>query len=102
MTEFSSCRGLDLSASRTTPLHLRDKDLLSSRLASTSNHVIYAHLDFDCNGLVIAVKDFNPLVPKADECQASPSSMANAGENNTRKKLSFVQSPVLKVFCGGR
>jgi len=69
--ELISCRGLDLSASRTTPLHLRDKDSLSSRLASTSK--------------------------QADECQASPSSMANAGENNTRKKLSFVQSPVLKA-----
>jgi len=69
--ELISCRGLDLSASRTTPLHLQDKDSLSPRLASTSKH--------------------------ADECQASPSFMANAGENNTRKKLSFVQSPVLKA-----
>jgi len=74
--ELISCRGLDLSASTTTQLHLqnKDKDSLSSRLASTSQHVIYM-----------------------EECQASPSSTANAGENNTRKKLSFSQSPVLKA-----
>jgi len=69
--ELISCRGLDLSASTTTQLHPQHKDSLSSRLASTSQHT--------------------------EECQASPSSMANAGENNTRKKLSFVQSPVLKA-----
>jgi len=69
--ELISCRGLDLSASRTSQLHIQDKDSFSSRLASTSKH--------------------------AEECQASPSSMANAGENNTRKKLSFSQSPVVKA-----
>ena len=52
--------------------------------------------------LIVMVEDFKTLVPKAEECQASPSSMANAGENNTRKKLSFSQSPVVKVLCGGR
>ena len=36
-----SCRGLDLSASTTTQLHPQDKDSLSSRLASTSQHVVY-------------------------------------------------------------
>jgi len=69
--ELISCRGLDLSASMTTQLQLQDKDSLSSRLAPTSQHAIYT-----------------------EECQASPSS---TGENNTRKKLSFVQSPVLKA-----